>query len=377
MATDLFGNPLGANPVFKLSLHQKRQAAMLYQWMSLDYLKGLLQLIDGFITGVDVTVALAQVQGRDALLANDRWGVRDTSSNWSTHVLPAMESFRRSILKDVASRATESYEFTGANQCGRMIAEHSSMWMTSEEEEHFNQQWEVIYSYAAKIDAAVGAGGQRPLTDFSMVMAWRECESLWRSLPKFRVRTDVEGLSGKKPPRTGVYVAQEDPYASLQFAWIGNADGVLGDAKTFNELGMRLVGEVGRDALWIDDTKLIPFALREMEKNSAMNTGMNDLARVRAKPARARNAMASAVFTDRPCKWYFVEMLNGEFENVDHPNSNQSSDLRLRCEAGNTCPRQGWWFTPAAEKRQHFKQGELMPALAGDYGVTIWQWDGE
>ena len=48
----------------------------------------------------------------------------------------------------------------------------------------------------------------------------------------------------------------------------------------------------------------------------------------------------------------------------------------LRCEAGQPCPREGWWFTPAkAGSRHHFQQGEVMPALSTDYGATIWQWD--
>ncbi len=40
------------------------------------------------------------------------------------------------------------------------------------------------------------------------------------------------------------------------------------------------------------------------------------------------------------------------------------------------CPTSGFWFTPArANSRRHFKQGEPMPDVAGDYGTTIWQWD--
>lgn len=53
-----------------------------------------------------------------------------------------------------------------------------------------------------------------------------------------------------------------------------------------------------------------------------------------------------------------------------------AKQLRLRCEAGQPCPREGCWFTPAqADSRRHFKVGETMPALGSDYGATIWQWD--
>lgn len=47
-----------------------------------------------------------------------------------------------------------------------------------------------------------------------------------------------------------------------------------------------------------------------------------------------------------------------------------------RCEAGQVCPRTGWWFTPAKENsRRRFESGALMPSVGGDYGETIWQWD--
>jgi Domain of unknown function (DUF1911) len=54
----------------------------------------------------------------------------------------------------------------------------------------------------------------------------------------------------------------------------------------------------------------------------------------------------------------------------------QEGSVRLRVEAGQPCPREGFWITPAkTDSRRHFKQGEVMPDVGGDYGVTIWQWD--
>ena len=48
----------------------------------------------------------------------------------------------------------------------------------------------------------------------------------------------------------------------------------------------------------------------------------------------------------------------------------------LRCEAGQPCPREGWWSTPAhRDSRRQFQAGEAMPAFSSDYGITIWQWD--
>jgi hypothetical protein len=53
-----------------------------------------------------------------------------------------------------------------------------------------------------------------------------------------------------------------------------------------------------------------------------------------------------------------------------------SSDARLRCPAGQPCPKAGYWLTPAkSDSRHRFKAGEVMPSFGGDYGETIWQWD--
>jgi Immunity protein 72/Immunity protein 71 len=51
---------------------------------------------------------------------------------------------------------------------------------------------------------------------------------------------------------------------------------------------------------------------------------------------------------------------------------------RYRCEAGHPCPREGWWLTPAGSgQRRHFSRNDVMPHLSGDYGQTIWQWEGD
>jgi hypothetical protein len=45
--------------------------------------------------------------------------------------------------------------------------------------------------------------------------------------------------------------------------------------------------------------------------------------------------------------------------------------------AGETCPKSGWWSTPAKlNSRRYFKQGDVMPNIDGsDYGNTLWQWN--
>ncbi|MDE2593269.1 MAG: hypothetical protein KGL57_03445 [Burkholderiales bacterium] len=65
---------------------------------------------------------------------------------------------------------------------------------------------------------------------------------------------------------------------------------------------------------------------------------------------------------------YFAEPAAGE------PADQASATFRLRCEAGQPCPCDGIWTTPAAPGSRHFKQGEIMPDLKSDYGQTIWLW---
>lgn len=44
--------------------------------------------------------------------------------------------------------------------------------------------------------------------------------------------------------------------------------------------------------------------------------------------------------------------------------------------AGSSCPRDGFWFTPARKgSRRYFKQGDVMLDTGSDYGTTVWQWD--
>ena len=48
---------------------------------------------------------------------------------------------------------------------------------------------------------------------------------------------------------------------------------------------------------------------------------------------------------------------------------------RPNLPAHQPCPEAGWWFTPALSgSRRYFKQGDIMPSVGGDYGLTFWQW---
>jgi hypothetical protein len=97
-------------------------------------------------------------------------------------------------------------------------------------------------------------------------------------------------------------------------------------------------------------------------------------------PYLAPSAVARSAFTDIASNWYFVEIVNDEFEDIavvnEDDNRTISTHERLRVEGGHACIRAGYWFTPAKPgSRRYFKDGEMMPAFGTDYGVTFWQWD--
>ncbi|UZD54993.1 PoNi-like cognate immunity protein [Caldimonas aquatica] len=74
--------------------------------------------------------------------------------------------------------------------------------------------------------------------------------------------------------------------------------------------------------------------------------------------------------------YYPKDLVAWAREHAELSEQSPGGPTRLRCEAGQPCPREGWWFTPAkADSRRFFKQGEVMPAFGTDYGLTIWQWD--
>lgn len=65
-----------------------------------------------------------------------------------------------------------------------------------------------------------------------------------------------------------------------------------------------------------------------------------------------------------------------DYARQNFPRGSGESTQQLRALAGEPCPREGFWVTPAkVNSRRHFRAGELMPDLKSEYGATIWQWD--
>ncbi|MCW7538034.1 hypothetical protein OOT46_09260 [Aquabacterium sp. A7-Y] len=314
MMPSLSRNPSGKTLEFSLSKWQKRQATLLYHFSSIDYLAGLKTLIDRLIEGADVTLALAKLQGREALLVDNPCGVGDTAASRPIFAFQVLEHFRQSTLRAIDRRAGGDYGFTGLNQCSRMIGDHSSMWMSPEEEKQFTARFEAVYRYASAIDSTL----DRPpsWTDFSLALAWQEMQELFPRLPRFRVRTDIPGETDERPPRTGVYVPQDDPYGALQFAWAGSTTvGELNECSTLGPFGVKAVQQLGRHRLWVDRQAMLEFVLLKDNQEALKADPFMKLS-----PSDATTAacdVARHAFIDRPCKWFFVEMIPGEFDDEE------------------------------------------------------------
>jgi hypothetical protein len=371
---DLYGNPIGAAKDFPLTIYRKRQAAILYHYASLDYLKGLIPLIDETIFAFHRVAQTAQAQGRDALFTSKRWGVRGTSANADTYGTPFLSEFSQSVLKEISDRAFEVYDrTTGAQYAAGGLREVDTGWMSDEEFNRYETAWNEAFAYASKIDRTMSR--QTDWEDSGFVQEWFNLHEHFEPVPMFRVRTDVQAETGKKPPRTGVYVPQDDPHGALQFAWTGGDYGALGECSTFNDIGLDALSLVGRAALWlndpVNDQKMFDFVKRGPHtKVFRADPNFDD------RNPSVDNAWAwaaSEAFTTRSCKWYFVELVNGEFDDAPETDADLiGSPSRLRCEAGQPCPVTGEWSTPAVTGSRHFKQGETLPDLNSDYGQTIW-----
>lgn len=353
---------------------QKKQAAILYHVTSLDYLIGLKQRLNSIIAFIDPTLDLAVAEGRDRFLISQRWGERDMSQNWANNARPFLADFQLRTAKNIANRAFEIYETTGAYQCGRGMSEYSMQWSTPDEQEKFDTMFAELSDYAGRIDETTYkcVPGSR-WHDYAFARTWHDLKEHFTRLPKFRVRMDVEAETGKVPVRTGVYLPQGDPNGSLQFAWTGGEGGVLQECATFNELGLAALRAVGRRDLWRDGDKMLSF-LRASRSNSSL---LDDPFYEDAHNAEVAGAfIALHSFTSHPCKWLYVELVNGEFEDIDENPMPATHDTRIRVESGQPCPASGYFSSPANQgRRQFFKQGEMMPDVGDKIWATIWQWN--
>lgn len=367
--------PIATASPYVLTTWQKKQAAILYHFASMDYLKGLHRMVSDAIDGfIEPLLLLAKEQRRDSALVDPRWGTRNTAENWSNNAWPFLKDFQSSLAKDIAARAFERYGISGVNEYFRGMEEYSTRWATVEEEQTFENIVRAISHYAHYIDLTLDDYFGNRWTDAEFGHAYPEFAAKNSKIPRFRVRTDVIGESGKTPIRTGVYVSQDDPNATLQFGWTGNGGGKLRLSKTFSDIGLEALRKIGRKDLWFNDEKMFEFAT-----TSQYAALFRPTVYMLGEEHRdfASIAISDEAFVERPCKWYFVELVNGEFEDLEGTSSEAPPSQALeKVSGGETCQKTGFYFTPARPgSRRRLTKGETAPEYDSQYGKTIWQWD--
>lgn len=246
----------------QLSPWQRRQAAMLYRYSSLDYLRRLHQLVSHLIDGVaDPLITLAQAQGRDAVVSDAKWGGRYTSENWANNAWPILKELQAELSKDIALRSFDKYKKTSVDECLRGAEQFSMLWSTPEEERQYQLAVQAVNNIATRIDNTVDPQSSPRWSDYSLATIFPSFIEESPKIPEFRVREDLKCRTGSMPPRTGVYVSADDANAALQFAATGPAGFKLREAKTFNHIGLEALAAVGRADLWTNAPKMLEFAL--------------------------------------------------------------------------------------------------------------------
>jgi hypothetical protein len=274
----------------ELSPVRRQQVSMLYHYASLDYLKGLQQRLHALMAFIDPTLDLTKRQQR-------------SNNGWSF-----LADFELSAATHIAKRAFEVYSITGANQCGRGLAEISLDWMTPDEQSDFETRFVQISLYAMNIDDTMDRSGQTTRwDDFSLALRRHEDPEALAQVPALRLRPDVTGRTGMVPVRTGVYLPIDDPHGTPQFCWTGSPAGELLECSTFNDLGLEAVAAVGRADLWVNDDSMHAFVQAHL--NDPRLTCDPLFSRSTAKPKLAPSLVARNAFTNRPCDWIYVEQI--------------------------------------------------------------------
>jgi hypothetical protein len=358
------------NPVF-LNLYQKRQATLLYHFSSTEFLDTITKRVLAWAAFTDRTLDYAQRVSRDQAMRKLGWTEAHLSSNWSTHAHPMLQDLLQGLFRDKALRATESYDISGVSSTMTGMDYVSMNWALPEEEKKFRELEDQASLVGDRLDSTI----LRRWNDFSMTWAWDQFCKEFARLPKFRVRSDVVTESGKRPIRTGVYVPQDDEFGTLQFAWTGDNRGMLAASDTLSDLAREYAKEVGRDRLWAVPRGVTPISGRpEITYQYFDDWCRTRKAMVFQNKISSRNPRA---FIDRPCKWFYVEKIEGEFEEIDH--LAESARQRIRCEPGSVVPKTGWWHSPAFQGKQalhYFEAGARFPDVkATEWGAVFWQYE--
>jgi hypothetical protein len=207
--------------------------------------------------------------------------------------------------------------------------DYSPDWMSKEEQELYENLLMKAATMAGHITATIGAYW-RPLnlSDYSDEFEPLNPPIQW---PAYRINQTVSVRTGTKTPQSGIYVP-----------------------------------DVANSCAQFLSTSY------EQSPQAYVIVGFKDL----LDPGTGEKYGEEALLEKKHCTWYLVERA-ADTDEVQ-PSTAIESAQTVRVAAGQSCPEDGFYFTPArAGSRKLFQRGDVMPDFGADYGTTIWQWDGD
>lgn len=251
---------------------------------------------------------------------------------WGEQVLP---NFRDTMLYlEMGYKKLEAGDYSGLHSASvgitgdfRGVKEYSDAWLQGEARSRYFEFQGQAYKRASNIESTIQQRFSIGSLTFGLEESKEDPLNLPTSLPVYRLNPKIKVGTDQLITQTGIYLPDADDSA---------ANFLIADAE-----------------------KLAPEA--EAWAN------MDDY-----YAAKARGKWLCAESHYIPTTWTLIERISDTGTPIQPPGT-----FRLRYEAGKTCPKEGWWWSPAGgEKgRRFFKEGEMFPAFDSDYGDTIWQWD--
>lgn len=358
----------------QLTRWQARQAAMLYWYSSLEYLQKFHNVLEQVVNGlVDPELVASSRHDASRILHHAQWGIQNAHKVVQPCPLSDFYDLERAVAQSITKRKKGVYEPTATDDEMRKLQEFWVCVYPPEKEQQYQQAIALINHFSYPIDSLFYGFPSPRWSDFSFACHLPSFMVESPVIPKFRVRTDITGTTGQQPPRTGVYVAADDPHASLQFSVVNRRSFGLTNASTFSQVGLDALHAVGRDNLWFNDAKMHDFAanhwmwpqFREfMEVSGEIHSDL------------ARGAISLHAFEERPANWHLVEVIPGEFEDIGmaHVDRSLPAPPEVR-KAGERCRQTGYYSSVKhVGSNRFFSDNDIFPALDGTGSETTWHW---
>ena len=271
---------------------QQAQAAILAYFASTPYLQYL----------HDVVLSLQD--GRLSPLRQDQHGPGSRGLRWQRYDWAFLGEISAWTTQNLVLRRHGIYRKSNASE--RMMNAHMTAreYMGADEVEAFDAVTSLVGRVSDRLDRTLSLNGHGGWNDHGLS---RECDrhALFARLESnFAPNSAFVCATGAAVPRTGIYMALDDPHATLRFAWAGKDAPPMPKASTFNILGLEALEVIGRDRLWRDDAAMRAFINRAHVARQLERDGWW---RDRDSPSVPVLLLSSYVFETLPMNWILVE----------------------------------------------------------------------